>query len=225
MTVVEAAGLRRGAGSSDVEEVEGMSDDARRMQECDDEKGGRGIEREIARRLYESRIITYANEVSRKTAHDLIVKLLALNEEDPARPIRLFLNSPGGDVDAGFAIFDVIRFIGAPVDIVCTGLAASAGVVILLASPKERRVTLPHARFLIHQPSSGAHGDASDIEIEAGEILKCRQAINEIIARETGQPVDKVEKDTRRNFWMSAKEALDYGLVSRIIERRSELGD
>ena len=183
----------------------------------------RGLEAEVGRRLFEQRIVTYASEVSRRSAQRVIGQLLALSEEDDAKPIRLFLNSPGGDVDAGFAIFDVIRFINAPVRIVCAGLAASAGVVILLASPKERRYTLKNARFLMHQPSSGSHGDASDIEIEASEILKCRQAINDLIAQAAGQSAKKVEEDTRRNFWMSAQEALDYGLVGKIIEKRDEL--
>jgi len=196
-----------------------------RLQECEPEKGKKDFGAEVARRLFDNRIIMYAREVTRESAQQIIAQLLALSEEDDSKPIRMFLNSPGGDVDAGFAIFDVIRFIKAPVHMVCTGLVASAGVIILLASPKERRYSLRSARFLIHQPSSGTHGDASDIEIEANEILKCRQAINRLIAEETGQDIEKVEEGTRRNFWMSAEQALDYGLVSKIVERADELND
>jgi len=194
-----------------------------RCEQGEEEKARKGFESDLARRLFERRIIVFASEVSRRSARDVIAQLLALSEEDAGRPIRLFLNSPGGDVDAGFAIFDVIRFVQAPVDVVVTGLAASAGVVILLATPRERRFSLTNARFLIHQPSSGAHGDASDIEIEASEILKIRAAINKLICEETGQPMEKVEADTRRNYWMGAGEALQYGLVSRIIAKRDDL--
>jgi len=200
-----------------------MSIDQYRSEECDEKQGKKGIDAEVARRLFDKRIIMYTSDVSRESSQELIAKLLALAEENDKDSISLFLNSPGGDVDAGFAIFDIIRFIKAPVRIICTGLVASAGVVILLASPKKLRLSLKNARFLIHQPSSGAHGDASDIESEANEILKCRKVINELIAVETGQPADKVEGDTRRNFWMSADEALEYGLVTGIVEKRADL--
>lgn len=195
-----------------------------RMMDCGKQNEEGKLSDLVTRKLFEQRVVSYAEPVTRNSATRVISQLLCLSGEDAEAPIRLFLNSPGGDVDAGFAIFDVIKFIKAPVHIICTGLTASAGVLILLASPGEIRCSLPHTRIMIHQPSSGAHGDASDIEIEAAEILKCREQINKIVSDETGQPLEKVAADVSRNFWMSAQEAKDYGLISRIVENREELG-
>ena len=158
-----------------------------------------------------------AGEINRESAQQVITKLLLLGEESSEEPIKFFINSPGGDADAGFAIYDVVRYIPSPVQMITAGLAASAAVIVLLASPKERRFSLPNARFLIHQPSTGVRGDASDIQIEASEILKCREKINKLIADETGKTVEGVHNDTLRNFWMSAEEALKYGLVGEVI--------
>lgn len=178
----------------------------------------------VARRLFDRRIVNYSKVVTRETAQDLVAQLLCLDAESSSEPIRLFINSPGGDADSGFAVYDVLKFVKAPVHIICAGLAASAAVIILLGTTKERRLSLRHARIMIHQPSSGAHGDATDLQIEAAEIIKCREAINVIIADETGQDVERVRADVQRNFWMSADEALEYGLVSKIADSYEDLG-
>jgi ATP-dependent Clp protease protease subunit len=141
-----------------------------------------------------------------------------------AEPVRIFIDSPGGDADAGFAIFDMIRFVQPPVWTVGMGLVASAAAIILLASPMERRVGLPNSHYLIHQPLSGIRGVATDIEIHAKELDKLKEKINRLIAEETGKPFEQVEKDTDRDYWMTGSEALDYGLLSKVIKSRSELG-
>ena len=180
-------------------------------------------EGQIALRLLRQRTVILAGEINRRSSQRLIAELLLLAAEEPKEPIKLFINSPGGDADAGFAIFDVIRFIESPVKALCAGLAASAAVIVLLACPKERRLSLPNARVLIHQPSTGIRGSASDIQIEASEILKTREKINKLIADETGQPVEKVARDTHRNYWMSATEAREYGLVGGVIASSRDL--
>ena len=171
----------------------------------------------LALRLLKQRTIMLAGEISRESAQQVISKLLLLSAENPTEPIKLFINSPGGDADAGFAMFDVIRYVPAPVEIITAGLAASAGVIVLLASPRDKRSALPNARFLIHQPSTGVQGAASDIQIEASEILKIRERINKLIADETGKTVEQVDTDTKRNYWMNSEEACAYGLVSQVI--------
>ena len=171
----------------------------------------------LALRLLKQRTIMLAGEISRESAQQVISKLLLLSAENPTEPIKLFINSPGGDADAGFAMFDVIRYVPAPVEIITAGLAASAGVIVLLASPRDKRSALPNARFLIHQPSTGVQGAASDIQIEASEILKIRERINKLIADETGKTVEQVDTDTKRNYWMNSEEACAYGLVSKVV--------
>jgi ATP-dependent Clp protease protease subunit len=190
-------------------------------EEEEEEEGAR--RKSLSDRLLEYRTILLNEPISPELAEDITAKLLVLDAEDPEAPIDIYVNSPGGSVDAGFAIYDMMRFITAPVRCVCTGLTASAAVIILLAAPKENRLSLPNARILIHQPSGGASGSVADIQIEANEILKIRQHINALIAEETGQPIEKVEQDTRRNYWLSAQESLDYGLISRVIASRKEL--
>lgn len=182
---------------------------------CDKEDGR--LANHVDIRLLKQRTVVLAGEINRELAQSVISKLLLLSEEAPDEPVKVFINSPGGDADAGFAMYDVVRFVSSPVQMITAGLAASAAVIVLLASPKKQRFSLPNARFLIHQPSTGVHGDASDIEIEASEILKCREKINSLIAQETGQTVEKVDADTRRNFWMGAEEALEYGLVGKVV--------
>jgi len=193
----------------------------------DEDNGGladeRSLETSVARQLLKRRTILLSGEISQRSAYRIIAQLLLLGEEESPSPIRLFINSPGGDADAGFAIFDTIRFLNAPVQTICAGLTASAAVIVLLGAPRNRRFSLPNARVLIHQPSTVVRGYVADIQIEASEIVKIREKINELIASETGQPVEKVANDTRRNFWMSAEEALQYGLVGRIIRTRDEL--
>ena len=177
----------------------------------------RRLDDHVAIRLLKQRTIMLAGEITRDSAQRVISQLLLLSDESPEEPVKLFVNSPGGDADAGFAIYDVCRYVPAPIQIITAGLAASAAVIVLLASPKDRRSTLPNSRFLIHQPSTGVRGDASDIQIEASEILKCREKINKLIAAETGKSVEQIDSDTRRNFWMNAQEALEYGLVGEVI--------
>jgi len=192
--------------------------------QTDREKEENGGEKgSLLNRLLETRTIVIADEINKKLARDVMTRLILLDRESAENEILILINSHGGDADAGFAIYDMIRFIRPPVKIVCAGLAASAAVIILLAAEKENRLSLPNSRFLIHQPSTGVMGSAADIEIEASEILKFREKINQLIARETGQDPKKVEDDTKRNFWMSAEQALDYGLISKIIGGFSEL--
>jgi len=158
-----------------------------------------------------------------KTTSESVVRQLLLLDSISKEPITLLIDSPGGDVYAGFSIFDVIRFINAPVRIVGIGLVASAAALILIAVPKERRFGLPHSSYLIHQPLSGMNGVATDIEIHARELEKTRLRINEIIAEATGQPLEKIMKDTDRDFWMTAEEAKEYGLIGKVITSREEL--
>ena len=171
----------------------------------------------VLQNLFKSRTITIFGEINQKVAESTVAQLLALSVENDD-PIRIFINSPGGHVESGDSIHDMIRFIKPQVKVIGTGWVASAGAHIYLAAKKENRLCLPNTRFLIHQPLGGAGGRATDIAIEAKEIIKMRRRINEVISRETGQPLERVEKDTDRNYWMSAEEAKEYGLVSRIIE-------
>ena len=171
----------------------------------------------VLQNLFKSRTITIFGEINQKVAESTVAQLLALSVENDD-PIRIFINSPGGHVESGDSIHDMIRFIKPEVKVIGTGWVASAGAHIYLGAKKANRLCMPNTRFLIHQPLGGAGGRATDIAIEAKEIIKMRRRINEIIARETGQPLERVEKDTDRNYWMSAEEAKEYGLVSRIIE-------
>ena len=177
---------------------------------------------DLAAKLLKTRTIMVADEVNKKMAQQIMAQLILMEAEND-EDIKIFINSPGGDADAGFAIFDMMRFVKPKVKAICTGVAASAAVIILLGSKKENRFSLPNARVLIHQPSTGIHGTAADIQIEASEIIKCREKINRLIAVETGQTFEKVGLDTKRNFWMSAEEALKYGLVNKIIQTSGEL--
>lgn len=185
------------------------------------DKGGKGSlpEREL---LEKHRTILISEEVSPKLTRRVIPQLLWLDARGDA-PIRIFINTPGGSADDGFAIFDTIRFIRSPVICLCTGLTASAGTVILLASPKDRRFALPNSRIMIHQPAGGARGKASEIEITAEEILKLRERCNRLIAAETGRKFEQVQEDTSRDFWLSPTEAAKYGLVSKILTSLRDL--
>ena len=177
----------------------------------------------IGEKLMKSRIIMITDVITKKLAQTTIGQLLILELEDPEKEIKVFINSPGGDADAGFAIYDMMKFIKPKIKNICAGVAASAAVIILLGTGKENRVSLPNSRILIHQPSTGVHGTASDIQIEASEILKCREKINRMISEETNREFEKVENDTKRNYWMSAEEAVEYGLISKIIKTQSDL--
>ena len=184
-----------------------------------DDAGGKSLAAHVSIKLLEKRTLMVTGDINRRLAQTIMSELVLLAEKDADKPIKMFINSPGGDVDAGFAMFDVVRFIPTPVHMICAGLTASAAVVVLLASSREQRLSLPNARFLIHQPSTGVRGDASDIQIEATEISKISEKTNRLFAEETGQDVKKVEADTKRNYWMSAEEALDYGLIGRILTK------
>jgi len=186
-------------------------------EEKEKQQGG-----DLIAKLLKTRTVMVTDEVTKKMAQQIMTQLLLLEAENHD-DIKMYINSPGGDADAGFAIFDMMRFVKPKVKAICAGVAASAAVIILLGSRKENRFSLPNARVLIHQPSTGIHGTAADIQIEATEILKCREKINRLISVETGQAMEKVESDTKRNFWMSAEEALKYGLVSKIIQTSDDL--
>ena len=178
----------------------------------------------LAERLvFQSRFVLVFGEINPTTARSACEKLIAMAQESDA-PIHVLVSSPGGHVESGDAIHDMIRFVRAPVTTIGTGWVASAGTHIFLAAPKERRVCLPNTRFMIHQPGGGAGGQATDIAIQAREILRIRERIARHTAAATGQPVEKVQADMERDYWMSAQEAIDYGIVARIIERHTELG-
>ena len=176
----------------------------------------------INAKFLKTRQIILSGEINKELAEKIIRQLLVL-EADSSDPIRLYIDSPGGDADAGFSIFDMIRFISAPVYTIGIGLVASAAAIVLLASPKERRFAFPNSRYLIHQPLSGIRGVATEIEIHAQELEKMRVKINELISQESGNPVDKVQSDTDRDFWMNSEEAKEYGLVNSVITKRSEM--
>ncbi len=169
-------------------------------------------------RLLESRTIMISEPVTSRLSRRVIASLLLLDQEDPAAPINVIINSPGGSADDGFGIYDAMRFVRSPVRTICVGIAASAATIILLGADKEHRFVLPSCRILIHQPSSGARGSASDISITAKEIIKLRERINELLAAETGQPVEKIDEDVHRDYWMSAQEAVAYGLYTRVVD-------
>ncbi len=173
-------------------------------------------------KMLKTRTILLSGEINKELAERVVRQLLLL-EDAGDEPVKVFIDSPGGDADAGYAIFDIMRFIKPDVYTIGMGLVASAGALILLAAPAELRIGLPNSHYLIHQPLSGMRGVATDIEIHAREIERMRGRINKLIADETGQPIDKVEKDTDRDFWMNADEAVEYGLLSRVISRRAEL--
>lgn len=175
--------------------------------------------------LFEKRIVVLSEGINSRSAHTVIDQLLGLEAADPARDIWMFLNSPGGEVNSGFGIYDIIRFIKPDVKIVVTGLAASIATVIYLAAKKEHRYCLPNSRLLIHQPLIGGtiQGQATDIEITANEILKTRARLAELYVQETGQAIDRITRDIERDYWMTAEEAKSYGLVTKIVKSWNEL--
>jgi ATP-dependent Clp protease protease subunit len=172
----------------------------------------------IYERLFRERIIFLSEEVDDGIANAIVAYLLYLDSEDQTKPIYLYINSPGGSVTAGMAIYDTMQHIKSEVVTICVGLAASMGAFLLAAGSKGKRLALPHARIMIHQPLGGSRGQATDIEIEAKEILRIRHQLNEILADRTGQPLPKIEKDTDRDYFMSAQEAKEYGLIDQVIE-------
>lgn len=177
----------------------------------------------IRERLFRARTLIISGEVNQKLASEVMGQLLALDAESD-EPITIFINSQGGHVESGDTIHDMIRFVSSPVRMVGTGWVASAGALVYVSVPREQRYALPNTRFLLHQPAGGTRGTAADVAIEAKQIVKMRERLNRLFAEQTGQPLERIVDDTHRNFWLGAEEAIDYGLVGSIIERKSELG-
>lgn len=175
---------------------------------------------DIYNRLYRERIIFLGREVDDEIANQIVAVMLYLDSEDPGKDIMLYINSPGGSVTAGMAIYDTMQHIKSDVVTICVGLAASMGSFLLAAGTKGKRLALPHSRIMIHQPSGGTRGQATDIEIEAREILRIRRQLNNLYVHHTGQVLEKIERDMDRDYFMSAQEAKDYGLIDRVIEDR-----
>ena len=192
-------------------------------EETSKEKTNDSANEQLMQKFLNTRQIILSGEVNKDLAEKVIRQLLILEADSASKPIYVYIDSPGGDVDAGFAIFDMIRFIKPPVYTIGMGLVASAGALILLAAPKNYRLGLPNSHYLIHQPLSGIKGVATDIEIHAKEIEKIRAKINALIAEETGKDVSDVAKDTDRDYWLSADEAAAYGLILQVIKTRSDL--
>ena len=179
--------------------------------------------RAAQRILFESRTILLFGESNEKAARETCGQLIAMGEESD-EPIRLVISSPGGHVESGDAIHDMIRFVAAPVKVIGTGWVASAGAHIYLSADKDNRYCTPNTRFLLHQPMGGIGGKATEIDIEAKEMLKMRDRLNKVIADETGQPVERVAKDTDRNYWMGPEEAKEYGIVAHIVDTIDQVG-
>ncbi|NYT37036.1 ATP-dependent Clp endopeptidase proteolytic subunit ClpP [Allopusillimonas soli] len=185
------------------------------------EQSGRGERSyDIYSRLLRERVIFFVGPVTDHSANLVVAQLLFLESENPEKDISLYINSPGGSVYAGMAIFDTMQFVKPDVSTLCTGLAASMGAFLLAAGAKGKRYTLPNSRIMIHQPSGGAQGQASDIQIQAREIISLRERLNTILSRNTGQPIERIEIDTERDNFMSAEDAVSYGLVDKVLVSR-----
>ena len=203
--------------------VKGWFKMKRMLQDEEEERFEFGGKSFLEKKLLEARTIIASGYVTPEMASDIQSKLLILEKQNPEAPITVFINSPGGNADSGFAIYDIMRFVKPPIVTVVNGVCASAAVLIFLAADKERRFSLPQSRFLIHQPATGRQGDATDLAITAKEILKMRERYNKIIADATGQTPEKVLQDVNRDFWLNAEEAKEYGLVGKIISKREEI--
>lgn len=180
---------------------------------------------DIYSRLLKDRIIFVGSAIDNEIANLIVAQLLFLESEDPEKDISFYINSPGGVVTAGLAIYDTMQYIKPDVATVCIGQAASMGALLLAAGKKGKRVVLPNSRIMIHQPLGGAQGQATDIKIQANEILRMRDNLNEILSHHTGQDIKKISEDTERDFFMSAKEAMEYGIVDKVVADRSDLED
>lgn len=184
------------------------------------EQSGRGERAfDIYSRLLRERIIFLGQEVTADSANLIVAQMLFLEAEDPDKDIYLYINSPGGSVSAGLGIYDTMNHIRPQICTICVGLAASMGAFLLTAGEKGKRMSLPNSRIMIHQPLGGAQGQATDIEIQAKEILYLKKQLNDAIAKNTGQPIDKIAQDTERDFFMSPQEAVEYGLIDQVIDR------
>ncbi|MGE0190617.1 MAG: ClpP family protease [Planctomycetota bacterium] len=177
----------------------------------------------LERAALRSRSVLLFGPIESALTRDVVRQILVLDQLSQTKPITVYVNSPGGLADDGFAIYDVLRFVRAPVTTVVTGLAASAATIVMVGAPKDRRFVLPHSRIMLHQPSTGIRGTASDIAISAKEILRLRHKANELFVRETGKPIDVIERDMHRDFWMSAQEAVDYGLLTKVVSSANDL--
>lgn len=185
------------------------------------EQTGRGERAyDIYSRLLKERIIFLGTAIDDDVANLVIAQMLFLESEDPDREIHLYINSPGGIVSAGMAIYDTMQYIKPTVSTMCMGQAASMGALLLAGGAKGKRYALPHSRILIHQPLGGAQGQATDIGIQAREILRLREELNEVLSKHTGQPIDKISKDTERDFFMTGEQAKEYGIIDEVIEKR-----
>jgi len=180
---------------------------------------------DIYSRLLKDRIIFVGSAIDNEIANLIVAQLLFLESEDPEKDISFYINSPGGVVTAGLAIYDTMQYIKPDVATVCIGQAASMGALLLAAGKKGKRIVLPNSRIMIHQPLGGAQGQATDIKIQANEILRMRDNLNEILSYHTGRDIKKISEDTERDFFMSAKEAMEYGIVDKVVADRSDLGD
>jgi ATP-dependent Clp protease protease subunit len=187
------------------------------MLENESERTTEALTESIRDRLFKARTLLISSEINQKVASQVTAQLLAMAAESDD-PITIFINSQGGHVESGDTIHDMIRFVKPEIRIVGTGWVASAGALIYVSVPRERRYCLPNTRFLLHQPAGGTRGTAADVEIEAKEILKMRERLNRIFAERTGRPLEQIEDDTRRNFWLDAEAAQEYGLVGTIVE-------
>ena len=186
------------------------------------EQSGRGERAyDIYSRLLRERIIFLVGPVNDATANLVVAQMLFLESENPDKDISFYINSPGGSVSAGMAVFDTMNFIKPDVSTLCIGLAASMGAFLLAAGAKGKRFSLPNSKVMIHQPSGGSQGQATEIEIQAREILKTREQLNKILADRTGQPLDRIERDTERDYYMSAEESREYGLIDQVISKRT----
>lgn len=175
---------------------------------------------DIYSRLLKERIIFLTGEINDQVADLIVAQLLFLEAEDNTKDIQIYINSPGGSVSAGFAIYDTMQYIKCDVSTICVGMAASMGAFLLTAGAKGKRFALPNADVMIHQPLGGAQGQATDIKIQAEKILKVREKLNKILSERTGQPLEKIELDTDRDYYLSAEEALEYGIIDKVIENR-----
>lgn len=190
----------------------------------DEEEPGRGEDDEkLQEKLLKTRTILLSEAITDEVARKVFQQILVLEADSREKPITVIINSPGGEADSGFGMFDMLRFVEMPVRTIVAGLCASAAVMVFLAGDKGSRFTLPNSRFLLHQPSSQSFGQASDLEIASAEILRLRERYNRVVSEVTGKELELVNKDADRDFWLTAPEALEYGLVDRVIGRRSEI--
>jgi ATP-dependent Clp protease, protease subunit len=194
------------------------------MSETGETKPAEALVNDLESRLFKGRKVMVFGQITDKLARDVVARILALVDES-AKPIQIYVNSPGGHVESGDSIHDIIKFVrsSVPIYMIGTGWVASAGALIYTAGEKRFRFCLPNTRFLLHQPMGGVQGPATDIDIEAREIIKMRERLSQIIATETGQSIERVRKDTDRNYWMSASEAIDYGLAYKIVDSIEDL--